>query len=594
MIGHFIGGDIDIARGSASEYYLTPVVAGLTNGRYVVAWWAEQGPEATTQFAIYNARGKQVSDVMDVGPASAYLGQPMIAALPDGGFALGYSNGDSSGVHFEIQRYSATGAKAGEPIIVPSPDDEKFGVTGLKVLADGTFAVQHTTISDSGTSSMTVDAQATLVSGDGLTQTTITLNQTADGYHFGPDIAPLANGGFAAIYPGEHVSSDDAWVISVRLFASDGTPTSDAIVIESSLTDKLAGSSIAELADGRIVVTYSQVVDEEYDVYAHYAVLDPDGTLIVGPEGLPGLPETSAYDFGLQVNATPDGGFLVTANTIDNHDNEPVSLFFDNQLKLEGAPVSWAVGEDGDLGGFNVRSAILADGTIVTVWDDGFQHPINVEMRVMAPRGPFNSIIGTEGDDVLTGTAAQDRILGLGGDDLLKGKRSGDLIAGGDGDDVLFGNNGSDILLGDAGNDRLNGGAHVDALHGEHGNDTIFGRKGADYLTGGTGKDILRGGHGDDRLNGGLGQDALIGGAGQDTFMFEEKGGKDEIQGWASADTLELNDNLWTGDLTAKQVVLQFSKQVGDNIVFEFESGDTLTLLDTSGRMGLVDDIVIV
>jgi len=96
----------------------------------------------------------------------------------------------------------------------------------------------------------------------------------------------------------------------------------------------------------------------------------------------------------------------------------------------------------------------------------------------------FNSISGTEDDDILVG------------------RFGGDVINAGGGDDKVFGLTGKDLL---------NGGGGQDELHGGRGKDKLFGGEGDDTLDGGLGKDVLEGGNG---------IDTLIGGAGSDTFVF--------------------------------------------------------------------------
>jgi len=96
---------------------------------------------------------------------------------------------------------------------------------------------------------------------------------------------------------------------------------------------------------------------------------------------------------------------------------------------------------------------------------------------------PRNQVVGTAGDDVLTGTDGADIICGFGGDDTLKGMR---------------------------GNDLLKGGAGADTIRGGRGHDTLSGQAGAD---------TLRGGRGNDRLNGGRGVDSCGGGSGTDTLL---------------------------------------------------------------------------
>ncbi|MFD1983072.1 hypothetical protein ACFSOZ_10355 [Mesorhizobium newzealandense] len=90
-----------------------------------------------------------------------------------------------------------------------------------------------------------------------------------------------------------------------------------------------------------------------------------------------------------------------------------------------------------------------------------------------------------------------------------------------------FGTNGSDVINGTADDDFMSGGPQGgdpaletgdDVINGEGGNDTILGLGGNDTLTGGDGEDELHGGAGDDTMLGGDGSDVFHGGAGNDTF----------------------------------------------------------------------------
>ena len=80
---------------------------------------------------------------------------------------------------------------------------------------------------------------------------------------------------------------------------------------------------------------------------------------------------------------------------------------------------------------------------------------------------------GSEGDDVITGTAVQDSINGLGGNDTLSGGAGHDALYGGEGDDLLFGGEDNDDLYGGEGDDTLAGGpGDFDSLEGGEGADT--------------------------------------------------------------------------------------------------------------------------
>lgn len=97
--------------------------------------------------------------------------------------------------------------------------------------------------------------------------------------------------------------------------------------------------------------------------------------------------------------------------------------------------------------------------------------------------GRAATMVGSPGDDVITGTAKADVIVGLGGDDRIDGQG---------GDDVVCGNDGADTLLGSVGNDHLYGGR--DASTTNAAGNALTG----DVLDGGPGDDVLDGGY-DDR-----------------------------------------------------------------------------------------------
>lgn len=121
------------------------------------------------------------------------------------------------------------------------------------------------------------------------------------------------------------------------------------------------------------------------------------------------------------------------------------------------------------------------------------------------------TIIGTEGDDVLTGTFAVDVIVGLGGNDVIHGHSGADVICGGDGNDVIYGHSQDDTIFGGSGDDELYGGSDRDLIDGGPGNDALFGDSQNDVLFGGAGDDNLNGGSDSDDLDGGPGFDTLNG-----------------------------------------------------------------------------------
>ncbi len=160
----------------------------------------------------------------------------------------------------------------------------------------------------------------------------------------------------------------------------------------------------------------------------------------------------------------------------------------------------------------------------------------------------LGSIIGTNGDDFLEGTAEGDSISGFDGEDTLVGGEGDDTLNGGDDEDVLEGGLGADALVGGSGTDiasyanaasavSLNlatGGTggeaegdtfqSIERVVGSDFNDVIVGDEGfINGLSGGAGDDTLDGGGGSiNLLEGGLGADELIGGESLDLAYYFE------------------------------------------------------------------------
>jgi Ca2+-binding RTX toxin-like protein len=171
---------------------------------------------------------------------------------------------------------------------------------------------------------------------------------------------------------------------------------------------------------------------------------------------------------------------------------------------------------------------------------------------------------GTEGNDVINGTAEIDRIFALGGNDVINAGNGNDIVDGGAGNDILNGGAGNDLLTGGLGNDILNGGDDRDSITGNDGADIIDGGAGNDsLLAGGNGNDIVSGGAGNDTLDGDAGNDQLFGGIGNDDLFGEDgndqmfgEDGDDELFGDAGSDQLfgGNGDDTLEGDAGADQL----------------------------------------
>lgn len=146
----------------------------------------------------------------------------------------------------------------------------------------------------------------------------------------------------------------------------------------------------------------------------------------------------------------------------------------------------------------------------------------------------------------------------------ITGGAEADNLSGGNGNDALYGGGGADSLSGGIGNDTLSGDAGLDMLSGGDGNDKAYGGDDADKVSGDAGNDRLWGEAGDDLLFGDSGADTLDGGAGAD--ILNGGSGNDKMAGGIGNDTYVVN--------ASKDVVTELVNEGLDTI----ESSVALTL----------------
>ncbi|MEP3891060.1 MAG: LamG-like jellyroll fold domain-containing protein [Hellea sp.] len=231
-----------------------------------------------------------------------------------------------------------------------------------------------------------------------------------------------------------------------------------------------------------------------------------------------------------------------------------------------------------------------------------------------------NRLSGGDGADTLNGAGGNDRLLGGDGNDIINGGDGIDTIFGQDGDDVMTGGAGNDFFFGGAGADSHDGGDGIDTVSylastegvnlwldsttlgtfdaagdifvsiervfGSNHNDLIFGAAASsESLFGLGGDDILWGGAG-------LGSDSLFGGAGDDLFYYGANEGADVIfdfqAGSASGDVID----FYNGDAAnySFSQIMALASQVGNNVIFDFGSGNTLTLVGVDITDLTIDD----
>lgn len=130
-------------------------------------------------------------------------------------------------------------------------------------------------------------------------------------------------------------------------------------------------------------------------------------------------------------------------------------------------------------------------------------------------------------------------------------------------------------ILGTDGNDTLTGYATVDTIFGGAGNDSIDTLGGNDTLDGGEGNDTLNGGTGDDVLIGGAGNDTLNGGSGSDVYSFERGWGQDILDNYDSSET-KVDAIVFGSSITSGDILV--TRNYSDLILTLAGSSDSVTV----------------
>lgn len=122
-------------------------------------------------------------------------------------------------------------------------------------------------------------------------------------------------------------------------------------------------------------------------------------------------------------------------------------------------------------------------GAPIQIYGDGMDDVYQSSTVRIAYGVTIENATGGDGNDTITGNAADNSIFGGLGSDYI------DVTAGGN--NYVNGGNQGDTILGGAGNDELRAGKGLDYINGGAGNDTLYAGLGTDTMIGGSGSDVF-------------------------------------------------------------------------------------------------------
>ncbi len=417
-----------------------PTISALANNNFVVAWQdssATAPDTAGTQIRgrVMNADGTpfaaNVSDFIINTTTALSQFAPVVATLSDGRFVITWFEG-AVPVPPALGDYQIRGrvlnadgtpsANASDFVINTTTAGSQQNAT-VAALADGRFVVAWADTSGTAPDTSGSQIRARVMNGDGtpFSATDFIINTTTNAGQTAPTVATLSDGRFVVTWQDASLTAPDASGNQVRgrVMNADGTPSSAAdFIINTTTATSQFSPSVAALADNRFVVTWYDGLNPPdttlYEVRGR--VMNADGTPVTATDFV--INTTTLQDQrNPSVTALPDGRFMVSWFDLSQTGSDTSA----NQIR---GRVMNADGTPSTVNDFTINTTTLnsqfyptldalPDGRVVVTWIDESQSTVSVSDRqiravvlnIDAPNAPGYAITGgTVGEHAANGT----------------------------------------------------------------------------------------------------------------------------------------------------------------------------------------------
>ncbi|HEX8126091.1 MAG TPA: hypothetical protein VF548_10960, partial [Allosphingosinicella sp.] len=362
------------ANSTLSDDQLSPSIAKLASGGFVVAWadYSIYG----TRAQIYDSSGAKVGgEIVVNGFNSAFPPKPGVAGLAGGGFVVSWHNYDdpldpnSYGVIAQI--FDPAGAKVGGEFALPDVTAGGQLYPDLVALGGGGFVATWVGSAGSGIRAHIFSDTGLRIGGE------FTVNTTFGGDPFAPSAAAFSNGGFVVTWFDNVNGTSDGWAIRAQRFDSAGAKLGGELLVNS-VSTHTERPAVAALAGGGFVITWDDIrlrMDDslgyevrDYDVRGQ--VYDPNGDK-VGGEFLVNYAATNRQ-YHSTVAPLPWGGFIVSWYDFSQRPDDLSGAVRAQIYDATGVPVGAEflvnTTTDGYQGAPDV--AVLNSGAFVIGWTD--------------------------------------------------------------------------------------------------------------------------------------------------------------------------------------------------------------------------------
>ncbi|TQV80813.1 Ig-like domain-containing protein [Denitrobaculum tricleocarpae] len=586
--GAKVGGEFRINSHTANTQF-APRVAAFQDGGFVVSYasFAQVGthytvharrftPDASDPTTLIGQPEQLVSDV-----GNNHRRYSHIDTTDDGGFVVSWTHeGEGEKNLHEVFKkvFDANGDEVqGSFSRVNGPNSNQQAVEGVAVLENGDSIITYRS-NNSGHRGLfytRFDSDGAPVVG--ANDQTIEAGTASRTYSHG-SVAALKDGGFVVAVT-RTKSSNNTKKVKAYVYSADGTRFPIVSVTLTGEHVNIFTYDVVGLADGGFVVAYRKNDGNGVGVYTHR--FDSNRQSVGGEVRINDY-TVGSQDY-IELAALASGGYVATwvSDGQDGSGTGVYSKVFHANSSSVGGPgndvITGGTGYDtlsgggGDdlLEGQGSDDLIDGgDGVDTAVYSGNYaDYTVSVDQVT-------GVITVTDNDVVLDGNDGEDTLTDV---EILRFKDQ----------DIYIGDQ---ILVGTPGNDTLSGGFGNDTVTGAKGNDELSGGAGNDTLDGGPGRDTLDGGAGDDVLilgndvqpfeynvvQGGAGQDTILGTSGDDILRVASLTAANSIETIVGGDGFDTLISWGTGDLDLSGVTL-----VGVELIETGSGGGNVT--GTSG-----------
>ena len=335
------------SQNSPAVVALQGVAAGDT-----VAVWHSTGPDGVTGLygQRYAADGTAVGGEFQVDAGGTAGGEPILAALADGGFVVAWGNADAEwgGDALYARRYGADGTPAGEPFQIPTKPETSLEGSVLTAFQDGGFLVGW----GENDWSAPLQIYAQRYDASGGAGEVFRLDLPGIDSETGPALAPLADGGFVMAWVAWEETAGQAAgqrITYGQIYDAANQPAGGMFTISAAASDWYENThpALATLADGSFVVTWTS---SGYDNQASQFLSNIQGQRYTrGMDGqwtaaaaFPIATGITLYDTDSTIVALEGGGFVVVWEGNDGSDTYYDAGIFGQRYAADGAAVGEA------------------------------------------------------------------------------------------------------------------------------------------------------------------------------------------------------------------------------------------------------------